>query len=50
MTAVKEWGDMGAFEGDEFYHEVHFLNMQRLYNLARGRNAPGRPQMRAIKK
>jgi cyclase len=47
--AVKEWGGLGPYEGDEFYHEVHFLNMQRLYNQARGRKTPGRPQMRAIK-
>lgn len=51
VTAVKDWGYLGGpYEEDEFYNEVHFLNMQRLYNMARGLKTPGRPYMRAYKK
>ncbi len=50
VTAVKDWGYLGGpYEGDEFYNQVHFLNMQRLYNQARGLKTPGRPSMRAVK-
>lgn len=50
LSAVKDWGYLGPYEGSEFYEEVHFLNMKRLYNQARGRKTPGRSLLRPIKK
>jgi cyclase len=50
IDAVKYWGGLGSCEGDEFYQEVHFLNMRRLYNQIMGRKTPGRPWMRALRK
>lgn len=49
VSAVKDWGDLGAFQDAEFYAEVHFMNMRRLYNEALGIKTPGRPNTRAIK-
>ena len=42
VTAVWDWGYLGPYEGAEFYNEVHFMNMRRLYNEARGMKTPGR--------
>jgi cyclase len=50
LNAVKDWAYLGPYEDAEFYEEVHFLNMRRLYNQARGLKTPGRPRLRAIKK
>ena len=50
LNSVKDWAYLGPYEGSEFYDEVHFLNMRRLYNQARGIKTPGRPQARAIKR
>jgi glyoxylase-like metal-dependent hydrolase (beta-lactamase superfamily II) len=47
---VKKWGDLGAYQGLEFYDEVHFLNLRRLYNEAKGIKTPGRPRVGAIRK
>src|SRR5262245_32929495 len=37
---VRDWGYLGAYEGLEFYQEVHFMNMRRLYNEAKGIKTP----------
>ncbi len=50
LNAVKDWAYLGPYEDSEFYDEVHFLNMRRLYNQARGIKTPGRPQARAIER
>jgi cyclase len=50
VDAVKEWAYLGPYEDSEFYEEVHYLNMRRLYNQALGKATPGRPQMRTVKK
>jgi len=42
ITAVRDWGYLGPYEGAEFYSQVHFSNMRRLYNEARGMKTPGR--------
>lgn len=42
ITAVRDWGYLGSFEGAEFYNQFHFSNMRRLYNEARGLKTPGR--------
>jgi cyclase len=42
LLEVKRWGYLGAYEGMEFYDEVHFLNMRRLYNEAKGIKTTGR--------
>ena len=47
---VRDWGYLGAYEGLEFYEEVHFMNMRRLYNEAKGIKTPGRRNMHAIKR
>lgn len=49
VASVKGWGQLGAYEDNEFYEEVHFMNMRRLYNEAKGKKTPGRPNTRAIK-
>lgn len=49
VASVKGWGQLGAYEDNEFYKEVHFMNMRRLYNEAKGKKTPGRPNTRAIK-
>ena len=49
VASVKGWGQLGAYEDSEFYEEVHFMNMRRLYNQALGKDTPGRPRTRAIK-
>jgi cyclase len=49
VTAVRNWGYLGPYEDSEFYQEVHFSNMRRLYNEARGIKTPGRPHVRAVK-
>ena len=46
---LQGWGQLGAYEDNEFYQEVHFMNMRRLYNEAKGKKTPGRPNTRAIK-
>ncbi|TMQ64206.1 MAG: MBL fold metallo-hydrolase [Candidatus Eisenbacteria bacterium] len=50
LNAVKDWAYLGPYEDAEFYNEVHFLNMRRLYNQARGIKTPGRSQARTIKR
>lgn len=50
LGGVKEWGDLGAYEGLEFYQEVHFMNMRRLYNEAKGIKTPGRDRVRAFRR
>jgi len=49
-NSIREWGYLGAYEGLEFYDEVHFVNMKRLYNEAKGIKTPGRKNMHAIKR
>ena len=49
VASVKGWGQLGAYEESEFYQEVHFMNLRRLYNEAKGKPTPGRPRARAIK-
>ncbi|HYQ96441.1 MAG TPA: MBL fold metallo-hydrolase [Candidatus Eisenbacteria bacterium] len=50
VSQVREWGYLGAYEGLEFYDEVHFMNMQRLYNEAKGIKTPGRKNIRVVKR
>ena len=50
LDQVKDWGYLGAYDGLEFYSEVHFLNMRRLYNQAKGIKTPGRKNTHAIKR
>lgn len=50
VASVKGWGQLGAYEDSEFYEEVHFMNIRRLYNEAKGKKTPGRPNTRAVKK
>jgi len=49
LNSVREWGYLGAYEGLEFYDEIHFINMKRLYNEAKGIKTPGRKYSHAIK-
>jgi len=49
LNSVREWGYMGAYEGLEFYDEIDFINMKRLYNEAKGIKTPGRKYSHAIK-
>jgi len=44
LAEIRDWGDLGHFQGFEFYDEVHFLNLRRLYNKAKGLKTPGRPR------
>ena len=50
LLQIKEWGYLGAYDGLEFYSEVHFLNMRRLYNQAKGIKTPGRKNAHAFKR
>ena len=50
LAAVRDWGYVGPYEDAEFYSEVHFANMRRMYNEARGIKTPGRPQPGVHKK
>jgi glyoxylase-like metal-dependent hydrolase (beta-lactamase superfamily II) len=50
LGQIRDWGYLGAYEGLEFYNEVHFMNMRRLYNEAKGIKTPGRRNMRVIKR
>jgi glyoxylase-like metal-dependent hydrolase (beta-lactamase superfamily II) len=50
VRAVRDWGYLGPYEASEFYQEVHFMNMRRLYNEALGKKTPGRPRAATIKK
>jgi cyclase len=47
---VRTWGYLGAYEGMEFYDEVHFMNMRRLYQESKGIKTPGRGRVRALRK
>lgn len=47
---VRRWGYLGPYEGMEFYDEVHYLNMRRLYNEAKGIKTPGRGRVKAMPK
>jgi len=50
LYQIRDWGYLGAYEGLEFYDQVHFMNMQRLYNEAKGIKTPGRKYVRALKR
>jgi cyclase len=50
LDQIRDWGYIVAYEGLEFYNEVHFMNMRRLYNEAKGIKTPGRRNMRVIKR
>ena len=50
LNQVRDWGYLGAYEGLEFYDEVHFMNMRRLYNESKGIKTPGRKNTHAIKR
>ena len=49
LTAVRKWGYLGAYEGLEFYDEIHFMNIRRLYNEAKGIKTPGRIRVGAYR-
>jgi len=49
VNAVRDWAYLGPYEDSEFYETVHYMNMRRLYNEARGIKTPGRARTRAIK-
>jgi glyoxylase-like metal-dependent hydrolase (beta-lactamase superfamily II) len=42
METIDQWGDLGTYEGMEFYDPVHFVNMRRLYRASKGITTPGR--------
>jgi cyclase len=46
----RKWAYLGAYEGMEFYDEIHFLNMRRLFSEAKGIKTPGRLRVRTIRK
>lgn len=48
-TEVRKWGYLGPYEGLEFYHEVHYMNMKRLLAEAKGIKTPGRGRVRALR-
>ena len=50
LGQIRDWGYLGAYEGLEFYEEVHFMNMRRLYNEAKGIKTPGRKNMHVFKR
>jgi cyclase len=50
LDYIRKWGYLGAYEGMEFYDEVHFLNLRRLYQEAKGIKTPGRGRVRALRK
>lgn len=50
VNAVKDWAGLSPYEDSEFYEEVHYMNMRRLYLNSRGVKTPGRPALRAFKK
>ncbi len=50
LNGIRDWGYLGAYEGLEFYDEIHFMNMRRLYNEAKGIKTPGRSSVRAFKR
>jgi len=48
VREVRDWGYLGPYEDSEFYAEVHFMNMRRLYNMALGIQTPGRSRAGAV--
>jgi glyoxylase-like metal-dependent hydrolase (beta-lactamase superfamily II) len=48
LGQVRDWGYLGPYEDSEFYAVVHFMNMRRLYNEARGIKTPGRGRPGAV--
>jgi cyclase len=50
LNEIRQWGYLGPYEGLEFYDTVHFLNMRRLYNMAKGIKTPGRTNPHAFKR
>ena len=50
LRQVRDWGYLGAYEGLEFYQEIHFMNIRRLYNEALGIKTPGRRNPSPVKK
>jgi cyclase len=48
VAQVRDWGYLGPYEDSEFYTIVHFMNMRRLYNEAKGIKTPGRARAGAI--
>jgi len=50
VKQVRDSGFLGPYEGMEFYQEIHFMNMRRLYHAARGIKTPGRQHIGVAKK
>jgi len=50
LSEVRRVGYLGPYEGMEFYDEVNFLNIRRLYNEAKGIKTPGRGRVSAVRK
>ncbi len=50
LAYIRKWGYLGAYEGMEFYDEVHFMNLRRLYQESKGIKTPGRGRVRALRK
>jgi glyoxylase-like metal-dependent hydrolase (beta-lactamase superfamily II) len=42
LKDVFGWGDLGAYEEFQYYDPVHYYNMRRLFQLAKGIPTPGR--------
>jgi cyclase len=42
LKDVFGWGELGAYEGFQYYDPIHFYNIRRLYQLAKGIATPGR--------
>lgn len=50
LTQIRDTAYLGPYQDMEFYQEIHFMNMRRLYNSARGIKTPGRQHTGAVKK
>lgn len=48
LREIRDWGYLGPYEDSEFYAEVHFMNLRRLYNMALGIKTPGRSRAGAV--
>lgn len=42
LKDVFGWGELGAYEGLQYYDPMHFYNIRRLYQLVKGIETPGR--------
>jgi len=50
LTQIRDTAYLGGYQEMEFYQEIHFMNMRRLYYSLRGIKTPGRQHTGAVKK